>query len=101
MAGATLLPEAHSLALEELVAADGGVTMVVRACRPTACCPDCGAIAVERFFGRVCRFFGLQRPRACGWTAIVWRVAAQQAERPDLIRAPKRVLAHLWEGPTG
>ncbi len=71
MAGATLLPDAHSLALEELVAADGGVTMVVRACRPTACCPDCGAIAVERFFGRVFRFFGLQRPRACGWTAIV------------------------------
>ncbi len=94
MADATLLPDAHSLALEELVAADGGVTMVVRACRPTACCPDCGAIAVFRFFG-------LQRPRACGWTAIVWRVAAQQAERPDLIRAPKRVLAHLWEGPTG
>jgi len=69
--------------------------------------------AIERFFGRVFRFFGLQRPQACGWTAIVQRVtltytaalvvalAAQQAQRPDLIRAPKRVLAHLWEGPTG
>jgi hypothetical protein len=67
--------------------------------------------SIERFFGRVFRFFGLQRPQACGWTAVVQRVAltytatiivalaAQQAGRPDLIRAPKRVLAHLWEGP--
>jgi transposase len=65
---------------------------------------------IERFFGRVFRFFGLQRPPLCGWTAVVQRVAlsytatlvvalaAQQAGRPDLIRAPKRVLAHLWEG---
>jgi hypothetical protein len=65
--------------------------------------------AIERFFGRVFRFFGLQRPPVCGWTAVVQRVAltytatlvvalaAQQAGRPDLIRAPKRVLAHLWE----
>ena len=66
--------------------------------------------AIERFFGRVFPFFGLQRPPVCGWTATVQRVAltytatlivalaAQQANRPDLIRAPKRVLAHLWEG---
>ena len=65
---------------------------------------------IERFFGRVFRFFGLQRPPVIGWTAVVQRVAlayaativvariAQQAGRPDLIRAPKRVLAHLWEG---
>ena len=45
-----------------------------------------------------------------GWTAVVQRVAlaytatlivalvAHQAGRPELIRAPKRVLAHLWEG---
>jgi Transposase DDE domain len=64
---------------------------------------------IERFFGRVFRFFGLQRPPVCGWTAVVQRVtltyaatlvvalAAHQAARPDLIRAPKRVLAHLWE----
>ncbi len=32
MAGATLLPDAESLELEELVADDGGVAMVVRAC---------------------------------------------------------------------
>jgi hypothetical protein len=69
--------------------------------------------AIERFFGRVFRFFGLQRPQACGWTAVVQRVAlaytaalvvalaAQRHGRPDLIRAPKRVLAHLWEGPVG
>jgi hypothetical protein len=24
-------------------------------------------------------------------------LAAWQADRPDLIRSPKRVLAHLWE----
>src|SRR5215210_3625470 len=65
---------------------------------------------IERFFGRVFRFFGLQRPPVVGWTAVVQRVAltyaatiivaliAHQADRPDLIRSPKRVLAHLWEG---
>jgi hypothetical protein len=64
----------------------------------------------ERFCGRVLRFFGLQRPPVVGWTAVVQRVAltyaatvvvalaAHHAGRPDLIRAPKRVLAHLWEG---
>jgi len=66
--------------------------------------------SIERFFGRVFRFFGLQRPPVCGWTAVVQRVAltytativvallAHHARRPDLIRSPKRVLAHLWEG---
>jgi hypothetical protein len=28
---------------------------------------------------------------------IVVAVAAHQAGRPDLIRSPKRMLAHLWE----
>ncbi len=53
MAGATLLPDAASLALEELVAADDGITMVVRACRPTACCPDCGALDLIRICGQL------------------------------------------------
>ena len=65
---------------------------------------------IERFFGRVFPFFRLQRPPVCGWTAVVQRVAltyaaaivvalaAHRAARPDLIRSPKRVLAHLWEG---
>jgi hypothetical protein len=64
---------------------------------------------IERCFGRVFRFFGLQRPPVVGWTAVVQHVAlaytaalvvalvAHQAGRPELIRAPKRVLAHLWE----
>ena len=64
---------------------------------------------IERFFGRVLPFFRLQRPPVVGWTAGVQRVAltyaatvivallAHQADRPDLLRAPKRVLAHLWE----
>src|SRR5947208_514721 len=55
-------------------------------------------------------FFHLQRPPLCGWSEIASQVAltyaasiivglaAQQAGRLDLIRSPKRVLAHLWEG---
>lgn len=66
--------------------------------------------AIERFFGRVFLFFHLQRPPLTGWSALTRRVAltyaatlvvalaAQQHGRPDLIRSPKRVLAHLWEG---
>ena len=65
--------------------------------------------AIERFFARVFRVFGLQRPPVSGWTAVVQRVAltytatlivalaAHHQGRPDLIRSPKRVLAHLWE----
>src|SRR5438552_4793840 len=65
-------------------------------------------ISIERFFGRVFLFFHLQRPPLSGWTAIATRVAltytasiivalaAQHAGRPDLIRSPKRVLAHTW-----
>jgi len=66
--------------------------------------------SIERFFGRVFLFFHLQRPPLSGWSAIATRVAltysasilvalaAQHAGRPDLIRSPKRVLAHTWEG---
>ena len=65
---------------------------------------------IERFFGRVFLFFHLQRPPLFGWSTMVRQVAltytatiivalaAQQAGRPDLIRSPKRVLAHTWEG---
>jgi hypothetical protein len=64
-------------------------------------------------FGRVFNLFSLfrlQRPPLAGWSAIASRVAltyaativvglaAQQAGRPDLLRSPKRVLAHTWEG---
>ena len=28
---------------------------------------------------------------------LVVALAAHRADRPDLIRSPKRVLAHLWE----
>jgi hypothetical protein len=66
--------------------------------------------SIERFFGRIFLFFHLQRPPLCGWSTIARQVAltytasiivalaAQQAGRPDLIRSPKRVLAHTWEG---
>jgi hypothetical protein len=69
--------------------------------------------SIERFFGRVFSLFSLfrlQRPPVAGWSAIAARVAltyaatvvvglaAQQAGHPELIRSPKRVLAHTWEG---
>jgi hypothetical protein len=65
---------------------------------------------IERFFGRVFLFFHLQRPPLSGWSTMVRQVsltytatiivalAAKPAGRPDLIRSPKRVLAHAWEG---
>src|SRR5260221_10706698 len=64
---------------------------------------------IERFFGRIFLFFHLQRPPLSGWSTIARQVAltytatiivalaAQQAGCPDLIRSPKRVLAHTWE----
>ncbi len=69
--------------------------------------------SIERFFGRVFLFFHLQRPPLYGWSAIATRVAltytasivvalaAQHAGHPDLIRSPKRVLAHCWEALDG
>jgi hypothetical protein len=66
--------------------------------------------SIERFFGRVLIFFRLQRPSVFGWSAVETRVAltyaavwvialaAWQARRPDLIRSPRLVLAHVWEG---
>src|SRR5438132_13244131 len=68
------------------------------------------AVASSASRGRVFLFFHLQRPPLCGWSEIASQVAltyaasiivglaAQQAGRLDLIRSPKRVLAHLWEG---
>ena len=68
--------------------------------------------SIEHFFGRVFLFFHLQRPPFTGWSSIVSQVAltyiaslivslaAWKADRPDLIRSPKRVLAHLWESET-
>src|SRR5438876_12194581 len=67
------------------------------------------AAALSASRGRVFLFFHLQRPPLCGWSEIASQVAltyaasvivglaAQHASRPDLIRSPKRVLAHLWE----
>jgi hypothetical protein len=66
--------------------------------------------SIERFFGRIFLFFRLQRPPLAGWSAVASQVAltytativvalaATDAGRPDLIRSPKRVLAHCWEG---
>ena len=66
--------------------------------------------SIECFFGRVLVFFRLQRPPVCGWSAVETRVAltyagvwvialaAWQAGRPELIRSPRLVLAHVWEG---
>jgi transposase len=69
--------------------------------------------SIERFFGRVFSlfsYFRLQRPPLGGWSAVATHVAltyaatvvvglaAHQAGRPDLIRSPKQVPAHTWEG---
>jgi transposase len=66
--------------------------------------------SIERFFGRVLVYFRVQRPPVFGWSTIETRVAltyaavwvialaAYQAGRPDLIRSPRLVLAHVWEG---
>ena len=66
--------------------------------------------SIERFFGRVLAFFHMQRPPVSGWSAVesrvaltyatVWVIAlaAWQAGRPNLIRSPRLVLAHVWEG---
>jgi transposase len=66
--------------------------------------------AIERFFARLFRTFLPQRPPLVGWSAVTCQVAlaftatiivalaAHQAGRPDLIRSPARVLAHVWEG---
>jgi transposase len=66
--------------------------------------------SIERFFGRVLVFFRLQRPPVSGWAVVETRVAltyaavwvialaAWQAGRPELIRSPRLVLAHVWEG---
>jgi hypothetical protein len=67
------------------------------------------AQAIEHL-DRQSRASGAQRPPPAGWSAvtcvvalaftatIIVALAAQQAGRPDLIRSPKRVLAHCWEG---
>src|SRR6266568_1247684 len=39
----------------------------------------------------------LHRSRFPYAASVIVGLAAQQAGRPDLIRSPKRVLAHLWE----
>ena len=64
---------------------------------------------IERFFRRVFPFSHLQRPPVVGWTAVDQRVAltytatlvvglvTHHAGRPDLLRSPTRVLAHLCE----
>lgn len=42
MRSATIVPDPESLGLEELVADEGRITIVVRTRRATATCPDCG-----------------------------------------------------------
>jgi hypothetical protein len=68
MAASTLLPESESLELAELIADDAGVTMVVRACRPTACCPDCGVPATRvhsRYQRRLAVMWTNVKPHGC------------------------------------
>jgi len=41
MSAATLVPDPAVVTLEEIVADDAGITLVLRTRRPTACCPVC------------------------------------------------------------
>lgn len=46
----------------------------------------------------LCGWFEIASQVALTYTASLFvGLAAQHAGRPDLIRSPKRVLAHLWE----
>ena len=63
MAVPPLSPDSASVELVRLVAEEGGITMVVRACRPAVCCPDCGAPAT-----RVHSWY--QRRLAVMWTDV-------------------------------
>lgn len=47
MRTATLVPDPAAVTLEEIVADDAGVTLIMRARRPTACCPVCDQSAVR------------------------------------------------------
>jgi len=47
MRTASLVPDPAVVTLEEIVADDEGVTLVVRARRPTACCPRCDQAATR------------------------------------------------------
>ena len=47
----------------------------------------------------LCGRLAIARQVILTYTAtIIVALAAQQARRSDLIRSPKRVLAHAWEG---
>jgi hypothetical protein len=70
---------------------------------------------IERVFGRVRVVFRLRRPPVFGRSAVETRVSptsaavrvmvmalvAWQECRPDVIRSPRSVLAHVWEGVGG
>jgi transposase len=47
MRTATLVPDPAAVTLEEIVADEAGVTLILRARRPTACCPCCGGVATR------------------------------------------------------
>ncbi len=47
MRTATLVPDPNAVTLEEIVAEEAGVTLVLRVRRPTACCPVCDHVATR------------------------------------------------------
>lgn len=47
MSGPTRISDAKSVEVLEVRADEAGVTLVVRAGRPTVCCPDCGQPAAR------------------------------------------------------
>ncbi len=47
MRTATLVPDPAAVTLEEIAADEAGITLVLRARYPTACCPCCGEVAMR------------------------------------------------------
>lgn len=100
----TLVSTLHLLALCRLV-----VRLAHHRCPPPLPAGPCGAPRTYREESLLL-IFHIQRPPLARWSSMVRQVAltytatiivalaAQQAGRPDLIRSPKRVLAHTWEG---
>src|SRR5690349_21581826 len=54
MGTVSLVPDTAVVTLEEIVADDAGVTLVLRARRPTACCPLCrhAATRIHSWYSR-------------------------------------------------
>jgi transposase len=84
MATRTLVPDPAVVTLEELIAEAAGITVIVRACRPEVCCPDCGR-PTRRIHSRYTRHLRDLPWQGLGVTVMLhtrrWRCATPQCPR--------------------